>query len=260
MYKLFEDFFDNEKIYYRAELDARSLHVIQPHLMPENIKSAIIWLIPYYTGPHPNRNVSLYALSRDYHIYAKTLGEKLCEIAKAEFPGENFYCFCDSSPINEIDAAIKAGLGVLGKNRLLINDRYGSYIFIGAMLSTLEPSCPKSEPVKSCIKCGKCLQTCEFLSGKSEICLSDLNQKKHLLDEEILLVRSHEIRWGCDVCQEVCPMNKNAELTPIEFFRSDIIEKISKEMLEQMDKKNFKSRAYSWRGKNIILRNLEDNG
>lgn len=257
MYKIFEDFFDNEKIYYRAEIDANSLKVIQPHLMPENIKSAIIWLIPYYTGPHPNRNISLYAVSRDYHIYAKALGQKLCNIAKAEHPSENFYCFCDSSPINEIDAALTAGLGVLGKNRLLINEKYGSYVFIGAMLSTLEPTYPINEPIKSCIGCGKCVSACDFLSGKAQICLSDLNQKKHLSDEELFLVRSKKIRWGCDICQEVCPMNKNAEETPIDYFHNNIVDNISPEALQSMSNEEFKSRAYSWRGKKTILRNID---
>ena len=44
-----------------AFLGAEDLHVIQPHLMPEHVKSAAIWLIPYYTGAHPERNVSLYS-------------------------------------------------------------------------------------------------------------------------------------------------------------------------------------------------------
>ncbi len=258
MLKIFEDFFDSEKIYYRAELGVQSLQVIQPHLMPDNIKSAVVWLIPYYTGAHSDRNVSLYAVSADYHIYAKALGERLCGIAKKEFPDEQFYCFCDSSPINEIDAALKAGLGVLGENRLLINEKYGSYVFIGAMLSTLEAEGPKNEQVKNCTGCGKCTGKCEFLSGKTKICMSDLNQKKHLSEDELMLVRSKKVRWGCDECQEVCPMNKDVLETPIGFFHKDIIESISKEMLEQMDKQEFKKRAYSWRGKKTVLRNFDE--
>ena len=127
MHKFFEEFLDGEKLFVRGELSAESLKVIQPHLMPENIKSAVVWLIPYYTGKHENRNVSLYAVSRDYHLYARDLKERLCSKAKEAFPNEGFYVFCDSSPVNEVAAAITAGLGVLGKNRLLINEKYGSY-------------------------------------------------------------------------------------------------------------------------------------
>lgn len=258
MLKIFQDFFDSEKIFYRSEIRANDVEVIQPHLMPENIKSVIVWLMPYYTGPHTDRNISLYAVSRDYHIYAKELGEKLCGIARKQFPEENFYSFCDSSPIYEVGAALTGGLGVLGKNRLLINEKYGSYVFIGIMLSTLEPVNPKNEQVKSCICCGKCYDACSFLSKKAGICMSDLNQKKQLTDDELFQVRSEKIRWGCDKCQEICPMNTNVSETPINFFHEEIIENITPEMLESMSKDEFKSRAFSWRGKKTIIRNLDE--
>ncbi len=258
MHKFFEKFLDNEKLYIRAEVSAEHFKIIQPHLMPDNIKSAVVWLIPYYTGKHENRNVSLYAVSRDYHVYARDLKERLCSKAKEMFPEEEFYVFCDSSPVNEVALAITAGLGVLGKNRLLINEKYGSFVFIGCMLTTLAPDSPVNMPKKSCPKCGSCLKACSFLAGNREYCMSELNQRKHLTDEELSQVLAEKIRWGCDVCQEVCPMNKNAEISPIEFFHSDIIENVNAEMLRNMPKEEFRQRAYSWRGKNTVLRNFSD--
>lgn len=258
MRKLFEDFFDNEKLYVRGEVSAEELKIIQPHLMPDNIKSAIVWLIPYYTGEHRNRNVSLYAVSRDYHLYAKGLKERLCSKAKELFPDEEFYVFCDSSPVNEVALAVTAGLGVLGENRLLINEKYGSFVFIGCMLTTLDAESPVNMPKIDCLGCGNCIKNCSFLAGNREYCMSELNQRKHLTDAELESVLSEKIRWGCDVCQEVCPMNKNAEVTPIEFFYEDIIENVSAEMLRGMPKEAFRRRAYSWRGKNTVLRNFSD--
>ena len=258
MRKIFEDFFDGEKLYVRAEISAESLLVIQPHLMPENIKSAIVWLIPYYTGKHENRNVSLYAVSRDYHLYARELNSRLCALAKAHFPNDEFYGFCDSSPVNEVAAAITAGLGVLGKNRLLINEKYGSFVFIGCLLSTLPPENPVGFAMKSCNGCGKCIKACGFLSGDRDYCMSDLNQKKTVTDEELAAIRAEKIRWGCDVCQEVCPMNKEVSETPIEFFREEQLEWVTSEILENMPKDVFKKRAYSWRGKKTILRNVAE--
>ena len=260
MRKIFEDFFDAEKLFVKGEISAEQLKIIQPHLMPENIKSAIVWLIPYYTGNHENRNVSLYAVSRDYHLYARELNSRLCALAKKHFPGEEFYGFCDSSPINEISAAITAGLGVLGKNRLLINERYGSYVFICCMLSTLPAESPVNNELKGCIGCARCVKMCKFLSGERAYCLSDLNQKKVVTDEELTAIKAEKTRWGCDICQEVCPMNKGIEQTPVDFFYKEQLEFITAELLENMPKDAFKKRAYSWRGKKTVLRNIEDDG
>ncbi len=259
MHKVFTDFFESENITVYGEISAENLRIIQPHLMPDGIKSAIVWLIPYYTGPHPDRNISLYAVSKDYHLYSRSLGSRLCEVAKAAFPNDEFYSFCDSSPVNEVAAAITAGLGVLGKNRLLINETYGSFVFVGCLLSTLEADTPKNVPLKNCVGCGKCVASCDFFCGKSDVCKSELNQRKELTDSELEAVRSEKIRWGCDVCQQVCPMNKDVPLTPISFFYEDIIENVTPELLSEMPKSEFKQRAFAWRGKKTILRNVSEN-
>lgn len=258
MHKCIEEFLKKEKIDVFGEVSAENLKIILPRLMPENIRSACVWLIPYYTGAHPNRNVSLYAVSRDYHFYSKQLGERMTEEMKKHFPQEEFYVFCDSSPISEVSAAISAGLGVLGRNRLLINEKYGSYVFIGCMLSTLEPENPHNEPLRRCVGCGNCERACDFLGGRSETCISELNQRKVLDVGELDLIRSRKIRWGCDICQEVCPYNRNLPETPIDFFYGEQIENITPELIENMSKDEFKKRAYAWRGKKTILRNVSD--
>lgn len=239
-------------------LHAEDLRVIQPHLMPENIRSAAVWLIPYYTGPHPERNVSLYSVGKDYHLFSRKLGSELADALSGTYPDERFYPFCDSSPIDEIDAAARAGLGVLGRNRLLIHPVYGSYVFIGALLTTacFAHSAPKKPG--SCLGCGKCLTACDFLAGKTEICASELNQRKALTPDELAAVRSRRIRWGCDICQEVCPMNRDVPLTPIPFFYEEQLETVTPERLEAMGKSEFRQRAYAWRGKKTILRNVSD--
>ena len=70
------------------------------------------------------------------------------------------------------------------------------------------------------------------------------------------MMRRYNTAWGCDLCQSSCPHNKSALQTPIEFFRRDRIQHLTSEAVEKMSKEEFKSRAFAWRGKRTLLRNL----
>ncbi len=243
-------------------LDGKNLQIIQPHLMPDGINTAFFWLLPYYTGKHENRNVSLYAVSRDYHVFAKNLAQHLHSHLKSAFPGEQFFFFCDSSPINEVKAALDCGLGVMGKNRLIINRKYGSYVFVGSMLTSAKIDVSQAArdytgSKRECLNCGLCKESCAFLRGENDVCLSSLNQTKQVTDGQLQLIKQQKIRWGCDVCQEVCPMNEDVSVTPIEFFHEDTTEVVTAEYINSLSKEQFRQRAYSWRGKNVILRNID---
>ncbi|MBQ9084664.1 MAG: hypothetical protein IJY24_03315 [Clostridia bacterium] len=63
--------------------------------------------------------------------------------------------------------------------------------------------------------------------------------------------------WGCDECQRVCPYNKSPVLTPISFFREDRIECLRSDILSSLDKDAFSERAFAWRGRKTVERNLE---
>ena len=251
-------FFNDEHIEYYAALPFCECEIINPKRIG-NFKpqSAVAFLIPYYTASYDERNVSLYSVSRDYHLYAKELETRLLQ--HLDSTQHTFRLFCDSSPINERALALKAGLGVMGKNHLIINEKYKSYVFIGTILTCAvfqedEYTVPVEE--KGCISCGKCQKSCEFLRGESEICLSQLNQQKNVTGEQLKTILSQKIRWGCDTCQQVCPMNIDVCKTPIPFFYEDTIPVVSKDIINSMSEEAFRQRAYSWRGKNTILRNL----
>ncbi len=254
-------FLAKEGIEYCSAIEFSRCRVTNKRRMPDfDVKSVVVFLIPYKTGTYPDRNVSLYSVSRDYHLYAEMLSKRLGD-AFSDCPSK-LYLTADSSPLNEREAAIEAGLGVIGQNRLVINEKYGSYVFIGTILTDATFGVGEYAPVKmknsTCVSCGKCKRACDFLDGKRSICLSDLTQKKRVTQEELSVIRSNRVRWGCDTCQEVCPMNKDAQNTPISFFYEAVIPKVSGIVIENMTDEEFKSRAYSWRGKNIILRNLMD--
>ena len=224
--------------------------------------SVVIFAIPYYTRAcEKKRNLSAYAVPRDYHSFVREMEKALLTRLEKAFPNSRFAFFADHSPIDERDTAVRAGLGVLGKNGLLITKAYSSYVFLGELIT--DAALPYREhPLSTCSSCGACLAACPWQRGESEVCLSALTQKKGVLSEvERATLARHNTVWGCDLCQEVCPYTQRAKATgsiysPIPFFKEDCIPFVSAEQITAMDEKDFACRAYSWRGRETILRNL----
>lgn len=217
---------------------------------------AIIFLVPYYVGDA--ENLSEYAAARDYHNFISLVGGRVCDTLKEKL-GANGAFFGDHSPIDERDAAARSALGIIGDNGLLINEKYGTYVFTGEVLTDLSPeSIPCSEAVLTefCEHCGECMRACPI----SEIgeCLSALTQKKgELTDKERQYIKKYGSAWGCDMCQSACPHNRHPKCTPIEYFREKRISRITSELVKDMSDAEFSERAFAWRGKDVILRNLE---
>lgn len=263
MLELLRRFFEREKIEYYSALDYVLLEEINPRLVRRHgfiPKSAVIFLLPYFTGVP--ENISCYSASLDYHIIIREITDKLIAVLKESYPDNNFVGFGDHSPINERSAALMAGLGILGDNGLLITPKYGSYVFIADLITDLPPEvigAVNPVPVSRCEGCGTCKAACPTgrLDENGAECLSQVTQKKgELSEEEISLIKRNGTVWGCDVCQSVCPHNKNAPLTPIDFFYEHRIEKLTKRILDSMDDDEFKKRAFAWRGRKTVERNL----
>lgn len=258
--------FAAENITEVAFAEAKNFSFIYKHLYPEHeVAGAIVFLIPYYYPPAyaDGMNISKYARAKDYHLFATEFYAKILPKLRLLMPNESFTGCCDASPINEKIAAARAGLGVIGKNSLLINPKYGSYCFIGSILTSYRPNGVSDGEIEFCTGCKKCITNCPggALTEHGinpEKCISAITQKKRRTDEEMLLLRRLKAVWGCDACQDVCPMNKNAAETPVEFFKTDIASNITHEMIQQMNDDEFKQRAFAWRGKNVILQNIDN--
>lgn len=229
-------------------------------------QSVLVFLIPYFSVMPSN--FSAYAAAEDYHAYAVALYERMHDKLTALYPEGDFLGFADHSPIDERDAAIRAGLGVFGKNRLLLSREYGSYQFIGEFLSTLPASAfgdPEAMPFTHCIGCNACLAACPtgILRGEGTECLSAITQKKGALtEEEKALMRKVGTAWGCDECQKVCPYTKEAIhlktiKTNIPYFKENLITKLTTDTVLSLTEEEFRRRAFSWRGKEVVLRNTK---
>ena len=260
---MLKNFFDREKIEYFRVLDYKScIEISSPIIERENFtpKSIILFLLPYYTGE--TVNISRYAASLDYHLAIRAVGERLKDYLLSQFPDAKMKIFGDHSPIAERHAALISGLGIAGDSELLINEKYGTYVFIGDMITDIPSDILGESDISSivtCSHCGACKRACPtgILRGEGEDCLSAITQKKgELSDSEISLMIKFNTAWGCDRCQTSCPHNKNPEKTPLEFFYRDRIDHLTRPLLDAMSKDEFKSRAFAWRGRKTVERNL----
>ena len=246
LYNLFNKFMIQNKIHDFAIVPFDKCILINEPMLKRHFgdtvpKSVIVFIVPYYTGDYPERNVSLYAVSKDYHAYFKSLYESLPD-SQFKFKG-----YADSSPIAEVHIAAAAGLGIIGDNGLLINEKHGSFIFIGEIITDYEfDKYNEIKPIQTCEHCGKCKAACPMETE----CLSAITQKRgDLTDDEIVLIRKYGTAWGCDICQTVCPHNDRVRLTEIEFFYEDIRSVVDEDG-------DIENRAYEWRGKKCIQRNI----
>lgn len=262
---MLKTFFEQEKIEFFTPLAPEDIVLWDRgkyERMEEQIgtvKSVVVFLIPYNAG-QKTTNLSVYAQVKDYHLYLRELSARLDAFLKEKGITAAFRGFADSSPLAERETALRAGLGVMGENGLLIHPKYGSFFFIGAFFFTeiLIPNRPKEE-AKGCLSCGACKKACPtgaIDDPQREKCLSLISQKKNRSPEEDALLEKADCKWGCDLCQNACPMNRNAALTPIPFFQRDHISELTLESAE-LPKAEFLSRAFSWRGREIIRKNLK---
>lgn len=224
--------------------------------LPEYPETVIVCAFPYLVRENGKRNLSYYACVSDYHNVVINILKNTAEELSVSTGGV-FEVFTDNSPIREVNAAVKAGIGVLGDNGLLITEKYGSYVFIGEIVTDLKIETDLFN--KSCLHCGMCIKKCPVKAISNgiideNICLSAITQKKGILsDEETELIKENGLAWGCDSCQTICPMNKQTEETYISEFRQSAHHLLKEDEVDE----RIKTSAYNWRGKKTIIRNLE---
>lgn len=222
--------------------------------------TAIVVLMPYCKNSSKIEKKYVYVSASfsgiDYHLLLK---EKLKSVSL--YLKSLGYCadiYVDNNFLDERYLAYRAGLGFYGLNHLLINDSYGSFFFIGIILT--DAIFEYSKPLnKTCYMCKKCLEACpngaimEDGNFDGNKCISFITQKKDISIEEEKLI--NQCIFGCDVCTNVCPHNlKVGECNDEDVFKVDVN---NYSHLSNNDfKKVYGKYSFSWRGRNIFERNL----
>ncbi|MFA9413402.1 tRNA epoxyqueuosine(34) reductase QueG [Streptococcus sp. E29BA] len=200
----------------------------------------------------------------DYHYVLQDKLNRLAagirELCKA-FPLEH-KAMVDTGALVDTAVARRAGIGFIGKNGLVISKEYGSYMYLGELITNLEIE--PDQPVDyDCGDCRRCLYACptSCLIGDGSMdakrCLSFQTQDKGMMALEFRK-KIKIVIYGCDICQICCPYNKGlnnplaSEIDP-ELAWPELIPFL--ELTNSTFKEKFGMIAGSWRGKNILQRN-----
>lgn len=235
---------------------------INPKLQLESGETIISFGFPYLYNfdEHDSIYFSKYTWGKDYHLVITNYLKKICEYIEA-LGGKSVY-FVDSNPLPERYIAYLSGIGFLGKNNMLITEKYGSYVFLGEIITDLKMA-PDKPLKQKCGECTLCFDSCPTKSinkvgSLPNICLSYITQKKDIDDS--FFNRLDGRIFGCDSCQSICPYNKKIEKSNIEELKPyKHMKEISLDELIYIDNTIFKEKysftSCGWRGKNILQRN-----
>lgn len=235
---------------------------INVNQLMENACTIISIALPYKTS-EPDMTlpyISKSAMGNDYHRVMKEKLNLLAGFIELKYGGKSA-ALCDTSPLHDREIAYKCGLGFYGKNNNIINPRYGSFIFLGELVTDIYIERSKSLE-NSCGECSLCMKACPtralekpfFLNAQK--CLSYITQKNGLLTHQEIKLSGCRV-YGCDTCQDVCPFNKEKCAHGIREFQypvynpMDILMQSNKEF-----KDTFGRTSSGWRGKKLLTRNL----
>lgn len=188
-----------------------------PRVIVPGARTVISLAVNYYTpvahAPNDEQGkISRYAWGDDYHIHVTRRIQTLFECIKLWEPDSDGRYYVDTGPVMEKVWAARAGLGWQGKHTNLITKEYGSWVFLGEIITTLE--LPPDVPMEDfCGTCTACIDACptsaitEPYIVDSQRCISYLTIEHRGEIARELGKRFDQWVYGCDICQDVCPWN-----------------------------------------------------
>lgn len=191
---------------------------VDPCKLVPGAKSVITLMLNYFPSEKQNDDapkISKYAFGKDYHEVIREKLKKLLATARKEIGEINGRGFVDSAPVLERAWAERSGLGWVGKNGNLINNKAGSFFFIATLITDLELEYDDPFAKDYCGTCTRCIDACPtdaILPGKivdGSKCISYFTiELKEMLIPENMMGKFENWIFGCDTCQDVCPWNR----------------------------------------------------
>lgn len=201
---------------------------------------------------------------KDYHAALRERLTLLEAFIAAHYPEARMRSMVDTGELSDRAVAERAGIGWSAKNTNIITPEFGSYVYLGEMITNIPFTL--NEPMEDqCGDCRLCIDTCPtgaIVEGgqlNAQRCISFLTQTKGFLPDEFRAKIGNRL-YGCDTCQTVCPKNKRkANQIHAEFEPDPEIAKPLLEPLLNISNREFKEKfgyvSGSWRGKKPIQRN-----
>ena len=185
---------------------------------------AVLYMSPFSRGYVEGccTKIASYALARDYHTTIKEMLRDLAARLKEHAPDMQFRAFTDSAPLAEKSLAVRAGLGWIGRNSLLVTPEYGSMLLLGELVID-EAVDEYDSPLDAvgCGECRRCVEACpngaimDDRSIDTHRCISCRTIEREGATESISL---DGWIFGCDACQHVCPYNQKAPMHRNRYF------------------------------------------
>jgi epoxyqueuosine reductase len=200
----------------------------------------------------------------DYHHILRDKLNKLDDFIRSKVPEARTKSMVDTGELSDRAVAERAGIGWSGKNCSILTPEFGSYVYLGEMVTNLpfEPDQPIEDQCGSCTKCLEACPTGALVQPgqiNAQRCIGFLTQTKGMIPDEYRDKIGNRI-YGCDSCQTACPINKGRDYHLHDEMEADpeavkpLLEPLLK-MSNREFKRNFGHLAGSWRGKKPIQRN-----
>ncbi|WP_115992607.1 tRNA epoxyqueuosine(34) reductase QueG [Cohnella lupini] len=259
----------HESGFEEPDLDLRT----EPKLSMPEARSIIAIAVAYpsklknapVSEPGKRRGIlSRSAWGEDYHQALRRRLAKLTEWIHERVPEAKLMSMVDTGSLSDRAVAERAGIGWSGKNCSILTPEYGSWVYLGEMITDL-PLPPDRSLVEGCGDCTLCIDACPTgaLVGPGQLnaqkCISFVTQTKGIVEDEMMVKIGNRL-YGCDTCQIVCPVNRkidmrhHAELLPDPEVAKPLLRPLLK-MGNREFRETFGAGSASWRGRKPIQRN-----
>lgn len=256
---------------YNADMRYMSNYIEKrhdPRLFLEDSISIISFIIPYNASNNNNLKFASYAHYYDYHILIKKALYSLINKIKDIYPDFRGIPFVDTAPILEKYWAMQSGLGYIGKNSLLINRNYGSRILIGEVIINYRTDYNNIIEKDLCKDCSLCISQCPNNAiNPNKTINANLCNSYHTIENKNPIpenINLEEYIFGCDICLNVCPWNKNnqeieSNILEINPYIQELEDKINTEKTNKETNKELDKSLFNKAKKNSVLSRIKFN-